>query len=75
MGKEEVMGRRRVLYSLVVVVICLARRSLLEIKRVKQEGELYRITEMGLPYLRLPAKTRKTPKNITKREREATSAE
>lgn len=50
MGKEEVKGRRRVLYSLVVVVICLARRSLLEIKRVKQEGELYRITEMGLPY-------------------------
>lgn len=72
------MGRRRVLYSLVVVVICLARRSLLEIKRVKQEGELYRTTEMGLPYLRLPAKTRKNPnnpKNITKREREATSAE
>lgn len=32
--KEEIMGRRRLLYSLVVVVICLARRSLLEIKRV-----------------------------------------
>lgn len=30
-------GKEEVLYSLVVVVIYLARRSLLEIKRVKQE--------------------------------------
>lgn len=65
MGKEEVMGRRRVLYSLVVVVIYLARRSLLEIKRAKQEGELYRLPKWDYRIYdcpQKPAKTQKTQK-------------